>query len=44
MIKIVTYANVLDFYFWVNSKHSEGWKYKTKIVNDRLLVYLEKEN
>lgn len=44
MIKIVTYANVIDFYYWANSEHSKGWKYKTKVVNDRLLVYMEREN
>lgn len=42
MIKIVTYANVLDFYFWVHSEHSKGWKYRTKVVDDKLLVYMER--
>ena len=44
MIKIVTEANILDFYFWANSEHSRGWKYDTQVVDDRLLVYMEKEN
>lgn len=43
MIKVVTYANVLDFYFWANSEHSRGWIYRTKVVDDKLLVYMERE-
>ena len=44
MIKIVTYANLLDFYFWINSEKSKGWKYDYKIIDDKLLVYMERSN
>ena len=44
MIKVVTYANVIDFFKWTQSEQSKGWMYRTKVVNNKLLVYMEKEN
>lgn len=42
MIKVVTYANVIDFFKWIQSEQSKEWMYRIKIVNDKLLVYMER--
>ena len=44
MIKVVAYVNILDFYYWAHSERSKGWNWRTKMVNDQLLVYMEREN
>lgn len=42
MIKVVAYVNVIDFFKWTQSEQSKGWMYRTKVVDDKLLVYMER--
>ena len=44
MIKVVAYVNVLDFYYWTQTEQSKRWNYKTKVVDDKLMVYMERSN
>lgn len=44
MIKVVAYVNVIDFFKWTQSEQSKGWMYRTKVIDDKLLVYMERSN
>lgn len=42
MIKVVANINILDFYNWTLTEQSKGWKYRTKIVDDKIMIYMER--